>query len=164
MRVKVFDIPPSGLEVVATTGKHPWFRQVVSSALPTVAADGSVELWIQKGEENVTVSGSCALDLIPRCDRCLESFTAPLAIPLHQLFLPAGSSLEEEEEGDGCTDDLDCSFYHDQTIEVGEFVREQILLAVPVQFHCREGCRGLCPRCGVNLNRETCVHYSRGCG
>src|SRR3990170_3947781 len=35
-------------------------------------------------------------------------------------------------------------------------VREHVLLTLPVQALCHDECRGLCPQCGINLNRETC--------
>ena len=35
-------------------------------------------------------------------------------------------------------------------------MREQFYLALPMKPLCREDCRGLCPVCGINRNRETC--------
>jgi uncharacterized protein len=35
-------------------------------------------------------------------------------------------------------------------------MREQFYLALPMKPLCREDCKGLCPICGVNRNRETC--------
>jgi uncharacterized protein len=31
-----------------------------------------------------------------------------------------------------------------------------LLLSLPTRPLCREDCRGLCPHCGINLNRESC--------
>jgi uncharacterized protein len=36
-------------------------------------------------------------------------------------------------------------------------VREHVLLAVPTYVYCQEGCRGLCPQCGANLNQAVCA-------
>ena len=44
-------------------------------------------------------------------------------------------------------------------INLGPAIWEEIVLNAPTKFVCRENCAGLCPACGVNLNRETC-----GCG
>jgi len=35
-------------------------------------------------------------------------------------------------------------------------VREQFVLAVPMKRLCRDECKGLCIRCGINKNRESC--------
>ena len=48
------------------------------------------------------------------------------------------------------------AFYDKDRIDLGEIVREQILLEVPLRRLCREDCRGLCPSCGVNRNTEAC--------
>ena len=36
-------------------------------------------------------------------------------------------------------------------------MREQIILMMPLKPLCDETCKGLCPRCGANLNREACT-------
>ena len=54
-------------------------------------------------------------------------------------------------------DDLGVSYYKDETIDLGEVVREQFYLALPMKPLCRETCKGLCPVCGANRNRETCT-------
>ena len=41
-------------------------------------------------------------------------------------------------------------------IDLSEDARQTILLAVPLKLLCREDCQGLCPGCGVDLNREAC--------
>jgi uncharacterized protein len=41
-------------------------------------------------------------------------------------------------------------------IDVGEALREELLLRIPRWVLCREGCSGLCPHCGINRNLETC--------
>uniref|UniRef100_A0A7V4LBY3 formate--tetrahydrofolate ligase n=1 Tax=Desulfobacca acetoxidans TaxID=60893 RepID=A0A7V4LBY3_9BACT len=52
--------------------------------------------------------------------------------------------------------DLDVDFYTGDVVEVEIFLREQVLLALPLKPLCAETCRGLCPRCGADLNQETC--------
>jgi uncharacterized protein len=39
---------------------------------------------------------------------------------------------------------------------VDDEVRQSLLLALPSQPLCRPACRGLCPRCGRNLNQGPC--------
>src|SRR6266516_1144628 len=41
-------------------------------------------------------------------------------------------------------------------IDLAPAVREELLLAVPRFLQCREDCRGLCPRCGQDLNAGPC--------
>ena len=41
-------------------------------------------------------------------------------------------------------------------VDLTDNIREDILLQLPQRALCRENCRGLCPRCGVDLNKTTC--------
>jgi uncharacterized protein len=52
--------------------------------------------------------------------------------------------------------ELDEYFYSGDTIDLTDLVREQVLLSLPTYPLCRPSCRGLCPRCGVDLNRMAC--------
>ena len=63
----------------------------------------------------------------------------------------------DEGEHEVKDDDLNVSFYKDDQIDLGEVMREQFYLALPMKPLCREDCRGLCPVCGVNRNRESCT-------
>ena len=47
-------------------------------------------------------------------------------------------------------------YYDGDRLDLGEVVREQVLLALPLKPLCREDCRGLCPRCGQNRNLGPC--------
>ena len=46
----------------------------------------------------------------------------------------------------------------DFTLELDEVVRTDLILAYPQKFFCSRGenCRGLCPKCGKNLNEGDC--------
>ncbi len=41
-------------------------------------------------------------------------------------------------------------------IDLGEEVRQEVVLNFPANILCDKECRGLCPNCGKNLNNETC--------
>ena len=56
----------------------------------------------------------------------------------------------------GYEEDVGVSFYRDDVIDLGDVIREQFYLALPMKPLCREDCKGLCPVCGVNRNREAC--------
>ena len=54
-------------------------------------------------------------------------------------------------------DDLGLGFYEGDEIDLTPLVHEQTMLALPTRPLCGEECRGLCPRCGVNLNAGPCA-------
>lgn len=43
-----------------------------------------------------------------------------------------------------------------QIIDITEVMREEIILDSPWKFLCKQDCKGLCPRCGMDLNKEKC--------
>ena len=46
--------------------------------------------------------------------------------------------------------------FEGDSIDLDELVREQILLALPTRHLCREDCKGLCQKCGADLNAGDC--------
>jgi uncharacterized protein len=53
-------------------------------------------------------------------------------------------------------DDLTTAFYEHDEIDLGQLMREQFYLSLPMKPLCRVDCKGLCPSCGTNLNRGSC--------
>lgn len=82
------------------------------------------------------------------CRRCLAPVAVPLSQSLSLVFVA-------EERADG---DDDCYLVPRRAtvLDLAEAVREQLLLAVPQFVECRQDCRGLCPRCGADLNSGPC--------
>ena len=52
--------------------------------------------------------------------------------------------------------DLNPDYYTGESVNLESLLREQIILVRRLKPLCDEICKGLCPRCGANLNRETC--------
>jgi uncharacterized protein len=82
------------------------------------------------------------------CRRCLAPVDVPIAESLGLVFVD-----EEEAESD---DDCYLVPRRASALDLSEAVREELLLAAPQFVVCREDCRGLCPRCGADLNAGPC--------
>lgn len=151
MKISVSSIPLEG-QTIELTPKVGWIRKIVADALdernPAIESlSGNLD--ISRVDKNVSLRGHLNVDLNPVCDRCLESFVRPLRLDIHIDLSPqTGIALTP--------DDLDFSFYRGPEIDVGEIIREQLILALPIRFVCAEECLGLCPRCAANLNLEKC--------
>jgi uncharacterized protein len=59
-----------------------------------------------------------------------------------------------EEEAD---EQDEIYYYQGEQLDLTPMLREQIILAAPMQPLCRENCAGLCPRCGQNWNDRRCA-------
>jgi uncharacterized protein len=88
------------------------------------------------------------------CDRCLERFPMVLKSEYKASFKPKPSIPQDGEPG--LKDSPETEFYEGEEIDLSPLIQDQILLAFPPKTVCREECRGLCQRCGQNLNRGVC--------
>jgi uncharacterized protein len=89
------------------------------------------------------------------CSRCLEPFNLPVDAAFDLRYQPhALNTGEGEREIED--DDLTTAFYEDETIDLGQLMREQFHLALPMKPLCGEDCLGLCAECGANLNQGAC--------
>lgn len=89
------------------------------------------------------------------CSRCAEPAELTIEEAFDHHFVGPGQ-LDAGEETDGFDADPDISEHDGIRIELDELVIELALLALPTVPLCEEGCKGLCPQCGTNLNRSTC--------
>lgn len=106
---------------------------------------------LPQGDKAALIRGSMSGEIVLDCDRCTKSYKFPLAIDfdLYEELDPAednGDGVEARiREEDGCLQ-----------INVGELLWDEFALALPVKPLCDDGCKGLCPGCGVDLNKGEC--------
>ena len=93
------------------------------------------------------------------CARCLEDYTFSLEHPFAFVLMPraAGLVAQGRERAGLTADDLELSQYEGDEFDLTPLVHEQMILAFPTRPLCGEGCRGLCPQCGANLNTVSCA-------
>jgi len=115
----------------------------------------TLKAFVERSGDRVLIKGVFQALLRLECSRCLEEFICHIDEPFAVTFLP---SRERPKESDLEleSDDLDVSFYNERTIDLSALVREQLLLAIPMNPVCTLSCRGLCPECGKNLNEGRC--------
>lgn len=89
--------------------------------------------------------GVASADLLCICDRCGEDFESEKIMQMEAVIA------EEDNPGDP-------EFFalHDDGIDLDEIVSTCFILDMETKFLCREDCKGICPGCGVNLNKGTC--------
>jgi uncharacterized protein len=156
LRIPINSIPEVGKELSLDLGKE-WFARWRDEDPDLEFAAGAItgNVRLEKHGHDILVRGRLQGHLELTCSRCLEVFVAPVAVDFDLLLAPAPDALAADSE-ELSSADLDLDFYHGETVDLEEILREQIILAVPLKPLCLENCRGLCPRCGADLNRETC--------
>ena len=115
-----------------------------------LAAPLDVELAARSVGEGVFVRGRLRTTVRLACRRCLTSVDNTLDEAVDFFFEP----LTEEDEGaEGEVYPLPA---RGDELNLTDAVREQLLLRAPEFALCDEECRGLCPRCGSDLNAGQC--------
>lgn len=95
-------------------------------------------------EHEALVKGHLSGVIKEKCSRCLDDIEYPLEVDFEGTFAEK-ENLQEDIYG-----------YTSSVIIIDRMVLDAISLELPGQYLCREDCKGLCPKCGVNRNREKC--------
>ena len=166
MEILIDDIPESGLTIKADPTKDVWFKRVIQDALGDSFAEGdnaALELTLIRTDEEVGITGELILATHPTCDRCLKAYNYERAIPLQSHMTPLYENKRQRQrehdegmENEVVKEDLGFSYYEGDRIYLDEIIAEQLLLAEPMKHLCSEDCKGLCQRCGKNLNEGSC--------
>jgi len=90
------------------------------------------------------------------CARCLDPVNHALGGDFDLLFRPLGIDAGPADRALGAPE-TEIGYYQEGGLALEDVLREQVLLSLPVRTLCRPDCKGLCPRCGRNLNGEPCT-------
>jgi uncharacterized protein len=155
LQINLKTIPETGLDLAIDLGPEwfaRWHEEDPGLEFAGAHITGSVNL--SKHGHDILVRGNLSGQLELACSRCLEPFTPPVAIEFDLLLVPGPPAATAKEELS--PDDLDLDYYTGEIVDLESILREQIILMLPLKPLCEESCKGLCPHCGTNLNRETC--------
>ena len=123
------------------------------------APDGDYELvdrqpvrlhFVNIGDRTLTVEGSAQLALMIPCSRCLEPVKVPFVLDLARTLDMKLSSQERAEALD------EQPYLQGYMLDVDQLVCDELYLNLPMKVLCKEDCKGICNRCGANLNKTTC--------
>ena len=94
----------------------------------------------------------CNLNLFAEliCDRCTSEFERKVENNFQLVYLFGKESVDDEE--------INIHIIPPETdkINLTEDVLEYAKLSLPLKILCNENCKGLCPQCGANFNKEKC--------
>jgi uncharacterized protein len=154
--VRAWDLPREGIDE-ALQGDPAGYSAVSPSR---------IQARLERTGRRVRFRAESRAELTAPCSRCLAPTLVSVPVAIDMSLVPAdvkdeegsGESHATEDRGEGSftPDQVDEEQYRGKTIDLDPLIREQFLLAIPPYPVCREGCRGLCPACGQNLNEKDC--------
>lgn len=102
---------------------------------------------VTRVQAGLLVQGVVETSVMVTCVRCLETFALPTVLEIEETFRLCGSKPKP---------DLPYAVSEDGWIDLAPLLREQAWVAIPIKPLCSPDCKGICPECGANLNKEPC--------
>jgi uncharacterized protein len=107
---------------------------------------------IYKVDEDNFLSGNIHFKYKENCARCLKEFVQEINTAISGKLIEGSKKIKETDE-----DEEDLKIYYEgNNIDLTESVVSAIILSLPMKSLCKEDCKGLCPKCGKNLNEGKC--------
>lgn len=153
MKIKLDEIPESGMSLdVVDEGRA--LNELAGGKLDfSFLSPVKAHLEISKQGRSFFISGDINATLRLNCSRCTREFDHVFAEEFSSYY---ERSVDKEKEKELRAGDLDVNFIEGDELDTAELFLGQIALELPMQPLCTPDCKGLCPRCGADLNLGDC--------
>lgn len=139
--------------------KDGWLADVVTHVRAKgydVKSNLDVDANLTKLEPDYYLRGQMRFEIEQTCARCAENFVLPIRHAFEVALAHVSTAKVSRDALSEESEELDVNFFEGPEIDLGPIVQEQFFLSLPYQSLCRPGCRGVCQRCGKNLNGGEC--------
>jgi len=110
----------------------------------------SCELSTEKNANGFRINGLLKIPFKQTCDKCLTKFNESRTTNFNFWLTDSQDMLQDESE------DIIYFARNNNEIDLTNLFREFVLLEKQMKTVCNENCKGLCPKCGTNLNQINC--------
>ncbi len=164
MEIFINDIPEEGLTIDVDSKQKPWLKtllQELTSDSFDEKDSAHLSATLLNFDENIDIRGELTIQGHFTCDRCLQNYTEERKMPFHLLLAPLYRSerhkqKHQDREKELVKEDMEFTFYEGDRIDLFQILREQLILEKPIKNICKEDCKGICQKCGKNLNEGPC--------
>jgi len=147
MKIIISEIPQEGIDIETE-------EELKVEGL-RLSSPARFKLRVERSMAEVFIKGTIGATLELTCGRCLKDFSRDVETPIDVVYHPATELKAEEHELH--IEELETGFYKGDEIDLDELFREQMLLGIPIKPLCKEACKGICPKCGADLNEAGCI-------
>jgi len=145
MKILISQIPEEGLDLE--------LEETIESN--SIVSPIRASLRIEKVNAEVIVKGKVKADVKLQCSRCLKDFQSELSVPVNGIYHPV-EELKGEDRHEIKSEELDMDFYSGEELNLLDLLTEQIVLNMPMKPLCNDLCKGICLKCGADLNEGSC--------
>ena len=128
-----------------------WYEEL--RQIGPLKAGGKAEL-VTEALGEIRVTGHLTVRWMPPATGAWRTAQFPIDSDFALYYRPVVEGYGDEKEID--SGEAEMGFYEGEGLELNDVLREQVLLALPMQRVCREDCKGICPECGQNRNQNEC--------
>lgn len=147
MKILISEIPDEGLELE--------IEEALSAGVVKLISPVKGNLSVNKVGQELIIEGEITTKAEFECSRCLKNYTDEICVPVAVIYHPL-EELKAEGKYEIKDDELDMGFYAADEFDLLELIKEQLVLNVPMKLLCSEECKGICPKCGTDLNINKC--------
>ena len=108
-----------------------------------------VHLELRYVDRMLTLEGGVDARAHGQCDRCLEDVDRDIHVDLDERIDPSLAGRDEEPFGDA-------NVLTGDRLDVADLAQQVVLSIMPMGLLCGDDCKGLCGRCGANVNAGAC--------
>ena len=152
MLIRIDDITDGGLKI-ETQKSATWVTNIPEIVNETkelrLKKDIDISCNVTKVLKEISVNGLIQFGIRTQCSRCLKDVELDLNTDI-KLTLTPKDEVDDNAEG------IDHEVYEGESIDLSNYFREQIAMNLPYRVVCNESCKGLCSKCGKDLNIEIC--------
>ena len=118
--------------------------------------DVCVQGSLSKVGREVVLKGSVSTEMEMICSRCLEPLLYKVRSNVSSRYVPEQETDNLDLEVELQVSDIEVECYTGDRIDLTQAVYDQMMLSLPLVRLCRKDCRGICPQCGINRNKNNC--------
>lgn len=109
-----------------------------------------VKCRMDKSSYQIVLDIDAKAQVVFECDRCTKEYESTIEGKFQLVCLYREEDVSEE--------DINIKYLppEQDKIDISEDLMEYLILNIPMKKICREKCKGLCPKCGADLNEKTC--------
>jgi uncharacterized protein len=117
----------------------------------------TADIDVEREFDHLRASGRVQVPAELCCSRCLATYQSDIDSSFTIIYRKESTRHSDvEEEIELCDDDLISVVYSGDELDLSHEIEEQVAMEVPMKPLCEDGCKGLCPTCGTDLNAGTC--------
>ena len=161
MEILIEQITEEGLvfEFEKSVQTFPVLAEMVASGEWEFSAPVRTALRVQRIGDMVEIDGNIETSVRLPCSRCLQPFETHLKSRFaltYQHRATNGIADTEPQEVELSTRDMGIAYFQGPKINLKDTIQEQVILEFPLRALCKQDCKGLCPKCGADLNEDLC--------